>query len=58
MRHDFVPMSLLWLKVARVAAVPGLSHQGQQIAAAVQSGEMVSLVTRRGGAAIEQISED
>ncbi len=32
--------------VARVAAVPGLSHQGQQIAAAVQSGEIGSVIAK------------
>jgi hypothetical protein len=32
--------------VARVTAVPGLSHQGQQIAAAVQSGEIGRVIGR------------
>jgi EmrB/QacA subfamily drug resistance transporter len=32
--------------VARVSAVPGLSHQGQQIAAAVQSGQIGQVITK------------
>jgi EmrB/QacA subfamily drug resistance transporter len=35
--------------VARVAAVPGLSHQGQQIAAAVQSGQIGQVIGRLRG---------
>jgi predicted MFS family arabinose efflux permease len=35
--------------VARVAAVPGLSHQGQQIAAAVQSGQIGQVIGKLPG---------
>ena len=41
--------------VARVAAVPGLSHQGQQIAAAVQSGQIGQVIGKLPGPARQTV---
>jgi EmrB/QacA subfamily drug resistance transporter len=42
--------------VARVAAVPGLSHQGQQIAAAVQSGQIGQVIGKLPGPARQAVA--
>ena len=41
--------------LARVAAVPGLSHQGQQIAAAVQSGQIGQVIGKLPGPARQTV---
>jgi len=42
--------------VTRVAAVPGLSHQGQQIAAAVQSGQIGQVIGKLPGPARQAVA--